>query len=562
MSAMSAMSAASVMLSPAYLAGIAVFGFLLLLVKLLKIGRRPSDLPPGPPTLPLIGNLHLMPKEKPHLQFQKWAEEYGPVYSLMLGTKAMVVVTSDVDVKDLLDRRSGIYSDRPDMFIGQKIASGNLRLVVMRYGANWRMVHKMVHNILNIKAAITYVPYQDLENKILLENLVDTPEDFLAHIRRFTYSLSTQMIFGYRCINNRDPNLMQLFKSFEEWGHLSGSSSAQIADLYPILQKLPSWMTPNVSYAKKLHKIEKANYLHHWIKSKKALDDGTGLPCFCNDIYRAQTVEKFSDDAASYISGSLLEAGSDTTASTLYGFIQALLVFPDVQPKIQEEVDRVVGPHRMPTIDDYDNMPYVRCCIKESLRWMPTVILGVPHAVTCEDYYKGWRIPNGSTIINNVWGIHMDPNRSPEPRVFNPDRFKDDKTTLYQSAIGDTTKRDNFVFGTGRRLCQGIHIAERSVFLGISRLAWAFTFTPALDANGKPVQYDIDNLVGSITVQPADYKCVITPRSAEKVALIRETAAECRTLLDDKTGQWKKVPDGMAFSTWMPSHVEPKTEYD
>lgn len=74
------------------------------------------------------------------------------------------------------------------------------------------MIHRMVHNILNIKAAVTYVPYQDLENKFLLQDLLDTPDDMLSHIRRFTYSLSTQMIYGYRCVNNRDPKLLQLFE--------------------------------------------------------------------------------------------------------------------------------------------------------------------------------------------------------------------------------------------------------------------------------------------------------------------------------------------------------------
>lgn len=74
------------------------------------------------------------------------------------------------------------------------------------------MIHRMIHNFLNIKAAITYVPYQELENKFLLEGLLDTPDDLLRHVRRFTYSLSTQMIYGYRCINNKDPNLLQLFE--------------------------------------------------------------------------------------------------------------------------------------------------------------------------------------------------------------------------------------------------------------------------------------------------------------------------------------------------------------
>lgn len=114
-------------------------------------------------------------------------------------------------------------------------------------------------------------------------------------------------------------------------------------------------------------------------------------------------VEKFDDGLAGYISGSLLEAGSDTTASTLYGFVLAMLVFPKVQKKGQEEIDRVVGLDRLPTIDDYEQLPYVRCCIKESLRWMPTVILGVPHASLKEDKYMGYTIPKGSTVINNVW---------------------------------------------------------------------------------------------------------------------------------------------------------------
>jgi cytochrome P450 len=118
-----------------------------------------------------------------------------------------------------------------------------------------------------------------------------------------------------------------------------------------------------------------------------------------------QKTEGFSDDLAGYTSGSLLEAGSDTTASTLYGFIQALLIWPEVQKKVQDEIDQVVGHDRLPTIDDYTKLPYVRCCIKESLRWMPTVILGVPHAVTKDDVYNGYIIPKGTTIINNVWYV-------------------------------------------------------------------------------------------------------------------------------------------------------------
>jgi len=87
----------------------------------------------------------------------------------------------------------------------------------------------------------------------------------------------------------------------------------------------------------------------------------------------------------------------------MYAFIQAMMVFEDVQKKAQDELDLVVGPDRLPAVDDYPNLPYIRCCIKETLRWMPTVIMGVPHSVTKDDFYNGWRIPKGATVINNVW---------------------------------------------------------------------------------------------------------------------------------------------------------------
>lgn len=108
-----------------------VVAFIVLLVyRVSKIGRRPSGCPPGPPTLPLIGNLHLMPRGNPHLQFQKWAKEYGPVYSLVLGMKIMIVLNTDQAVKDLLDKRSSIYSSRPDIYLAG-IASGGFRFSLM-----------------------------------------------------------------------------------------------------------------------------------------------------------------------------------------------------------------------------------------------------------------------------------------------------------------------------------------------------------------------------------------------------------------------------------------------
>lgn len=117
----------------------------------------------------------------------------------------------------------------------------------------------------------------------------------------------------------------------------------------------------------------------------------------------AQEQENFTDEQAAYIAGSLLEGGSDTTSGTLVGFFQAMLMFPEAQKVAQEEIDRVVGSGRMPEIDDAPNCPYIRSCVKETIRWMPTIILGSPHGLIQEDHYMGYRIPKGAAIVNNNW---------------------------------------------------------------------------------------------------------------------------------------------------------------
>lgn len=103
----------------------------LVVFMLATVGKRPKDYPPGPSTLPIIGNLYQMPRKKAHLQFQRWAQEYGPIYSLILGTKVPIVLSSDQAIKDLLDKRGGIYSSRPERYIAQDVISGGRRVVLM-----------------------------------------------------------------------------------------------------------------------------------------------------------------------------------------------------------------------------------------------------------------------------------------------------------------------------------------------------------------------------------------------------------------------------------------------
>ncbi|KFH45656.1 Fumitremorgin C synthase-like protein [Hapsidospora chrysogenum ATCC 11550] len=520
-------------------------GVTLLVVRFLMVGRRPKNYPPGPPTLPVIGNLHQMPSKDAHLQFEKWAREYGPVYSLILGTKTMVVLSSDKAVKDLLDKKSSLYSHRPEMYIGQNLCSGNLRVLMMPYGPRWRNSRKLVHGLLNVSAAKSYVPYQMLENKQMLHDMLVQPDRFLHHIRRYSNALTTTMVFGWRTPTYEDEKMQQLFDGFSEFAELNQTGMAALIDFFPFLRRIPESLSKTQKYAKELHKKEKALYMQHWLRAKKETQEGTIKPCFCEEMFKVQKKEDISDDQAAYITGTLLEAGSDTTSSTLYAFVQAMLLYPKVQEKAQEEIERVVGSDRMPTMEDEPNLQYIRSCVKESLRWMPTTILGaVPHAVTQDDWYEGYLIPKNAGVVNNVWSINMDPRRHPNPRVFEPERYMNDFQSLADAAANpDGTKRDQFTFGAGRRICPGIHVAERSLFLGVARILWAFNIEPASDENGKPIIPDPDKLTQGFVCMPEEFPAKITPRSqarAEKVAQDwREAQEEC---LDPATQQWIVTP--------------------
>lgn len=483
-----------------------------------------------------------MPKRDLHLQLRKWADQYGPVFSLILGTQTLVVLSSDQAVKDLLDKKSNIYSDRPELYVGQKLASGSLRLLMMGYGQTWRGFRKLIHSLLNVTASKTYLTYQVLENKQMLYELITQPADFLFHIRRYSNALTTTMVFGWRTPTYQDDKLMQLFDGFSEFADLNQTGAAALLDAFPLLRSIPEALNPTHRLAKKLHAKEKNLYLSHWLKAKDEIAKGTISPCFCVGLAEAQKKEGFSDDQACYISGTLLEAGSDTTSSTIYAFVQAMLVYPEVQKKAQAIIDEVIGVDRLPTMDDEEQLQYVRAIMKETIRWMPTTILGaVPHAVTEDDYYNGYLIPKGAGVLNNVWGIHMDEKRHADPRRFDPDRYLDDRQSLGEaSANPDATKRDQFTFGAGRRICPGIHVAERSLFLAISRILWGFDITPALDNQGKPILPDTEKLTQGFVCMPEEFRATITPRSdARKQKMIDEWETAQKENLDPVTKQWR-----------------------
>lgn len=203
---------------------------------------------------------------------------------------------------------------------------------------------------------------------------------------------------------------------------------------------------------------------------KQDMHKGTSSTCYVSSYLR-QRAESGIEDAPgtgltedgwlkdvllAYTAGTVLEAGSDTTASTIQSFILFMLSHPHVLRTVREEIDRVVGEDRLPEFDDEENLPYLIACIKETLRRRPPTIMGtleypwlstewillrhaptpigIPHLADEDDEYNGYLIPKGSTVIGNVWAIHMDPIKYPNPTAYDPERFlRDDKKIRWGS---------------------------------------------------------------------------------------------------------------------------------
>ncbi|KAF5351069.1 hypothetical protein D9756_008152 [Leucocoprinus leucothites] len=123
---------------------------------------------------------------------------------------------------------------------------------------------------------------------------------------------------------------------------------------------------------------------------------------------------------------------------------------PEIQERAHEELDRVVGADRLPTVDDEENLPYIRSIIKEVERLRNPLTLGTPHFSTEDFVYHGHLIPKNAVVVVNTYTIHHNPERYLDPEAFIPERYLNDKTSSSESVnIKDPMQRDHWSFGAG-----------------------------------------------------------------------------------------------------------------
>ncbi|KZT09665.1 cytochrome P450 [Laetiporus sulphureus 93-53] len=558
-----------------------ILGIALTTVTVYYFNRSIVKLPPGPRGISFFGNLFQVHALRPHpqashtildcLSFLEWAQQYGEIFHLKMGFGHMIVLNTAEAADELLANRSKIYSSRATPHVAQDIVSDGQRMVFMSYTREWKVLRRTLQSILGPGPSKRLRKMQELESRVVIYDLLshadqsvreihlqgpngEVPErHWFALVRRYTTSVVLHMAYGHRV--HRLSNNPELHKIYDVLGNITcvAQPGNYLADAFSSLRKLPDFLAPWRVDARKMHLWEMELWGKLFADCRAALENGIPRAGFVASYLQSRAEAGLQhlagngvtpggsgwirDKLLAYTAGSVLEAGSDTTATTIQIFVMLMLHNPKALKQARQEIDEVVGMDRMPTYEDEEKLPWLVACIKETLRRRPPTIMGVPHRVDEDDIYNGYFIPKGSTVVGNVWAIHMNPERFPNPKAFMPERFYEPGKPSRWGSGPDSQDRDHYAFGWGRRFCQGSHISEASLFIVLSRLIWGVEFSAPIDPQtGKPKLPDIDDEVktwseGFISV-PRIYPVAFKARSDKHASIIHRA-------FDDVQIEWQ-----------------------
>ena len=421
--------------------------------------------------------------------FGQYTRDFGEIVRVQVGPFTQYFINSDEAVKVTFDKASAASSEHTRWIVSnEQICDQKNVLLLNASHPRWKQQRKVIlqgmTSVPRADAGLEYLHFETAKFVKQVANdsqLAESSVGLFNEIGRYTYSAFASQTFGMDIPDEKDPAIDYIFRSGLEQilGTLPGS---HLVDILPVLNRLPLALKPWERKARALFQDNK-----NWCDARMRRVERAIEADAVNDSFLARVLQDekgmgFEDRSeAAYLAFMLIIGAADTSKMSSWSFLEAMMRFPDVQEKALREIEAVVGiADRLPVYKDLDSIPYVRCLMKELWRWRPPVALRHPHITTRELTHNGVRLPVGSRIHLNAWAIGHDPNRHADPERFWPERYESDQTTSEQSKnSADVKDRDHFAFGSGRRICPGYHVAERSLAIAIMRLVWAFQIVPA-----------------------------------------------------------------------------------
>ncbi|PRQ31553.1 putative cytochrome P450 [Rosa chinensis] len=486
--------------------------------------HRNSSVPPSPPKLPIIGNLHQVGL-LPHRSLQTLSQRHGPVMLLHFGSRPVLVISSAEAASQIFKTHDLIFSDRPKFIFFEKVIYNYKDIVTAPYGEYWRQLRSLcVLNLLSNKRVRSFRAVRQEETRLMISNILQSCSTISSSSSSSSPVLNLSDIFMK--LSNDLICRVAMGRKYSDLGEDGGKMFMKIAgDLTEFFTRVNigdyipwlAWFTRLSGFDAELDDLAKRAdaffdmvIQEHIDKSMSGIDgmnDNEDQKDFVDVLLAVQKenavgvpIDRVGIKA---IILDMFTGGSDTTFTTLEWLMSELMKNPRVMKKLQNEVRGVVGNKEDITEDDLVRMHYLKAVIKETFRLHPPLPLLVPRMSNQNAKINGYNIKANTQVMVNAWAIGRDPKSYTNAEQYEPERF-------LNSAIDFKGNDFELIpFGSGRRGCPGMHFAVVGVEIVLANIVHKFDWI--LPDGARAEDLDMSESTGITAHRKYPLKAVAKP---------------------------------------------------
>ncbi|KAJ1149061.1 hypothetical protein NDU88_001879 [Pleurodeles waltl] len=430
-----------------------------------------SNFPPGPRPLPLIGNLHIFNLRRPYLTLLELYKEYGPIYSVQMGRKKYVVLAGYKTVKDALINHAEEFGERERIPIFQKADEGHG--IILSHGENWKVMRRFTITTLRDFG----MGKSTVEDKIIeeccylnqhFESYKGQPFDNMMIMNASVANIIVAIVFGQR-FDHHDPAFLRLMSLINEGLRLLAKPIVLLYNAYPVIGFLPGAHKRVLKNTEELDAFITGTFAKY-LEQLDVNDQRSLIEAFFvkqkEETSNPDTY--FHDKNLKCVVRNLFVAGMETTSTSLRWGMLLMMKYPDVQRKVQEEIEKVLGSAQA-RYEHRTSMPYTNAVIHEIQRFADILPMSLPHETATDATFNGYFIPKGTAVTVLLASVLQDEAHFEKPKEFYPEHFLDSE--------GKFVKKEAFLpFSAGRRICAGETLARMELFIFFTSLLQKFTF--------------------------------------------------------------------------------------